>query len=243
MRDVQADYSLYSKVENIAGWLKKPAAFRTMDILAWQQKNQIEGGLLEIGVFCGKYFSLLLNSARAMRSPLLGIDTFQYAPTSRVLSEMAKLFGKESANQFILWNKDSTAVRAGEIETAIGRCRFISIDGAHDYESVFRDLVLAEQVVSFDGIIAADDFLNPLALGVNQALNAFLTQPRNIVPVAHIANKLFLAHRSRAAEYRSAIEEMCANGNEPASEDFRKRRGIGRHHIEQDFYGHKVILG
>jgi hypothetical protein len=128
------------------------------------------------------------------------------------------------------------------IEKATGKCRFISIDGAHDYETVFRDLILCEQVLGSGGIIAADNFLNPVAMGVNQAINAFLSQPRAVVPVAYTANKLFLAHRVRAEEYRTVIEEIFETGDEPFAAHFRKQRTHGRHHIEQMFHGSRVLL-
>jgi hypothetical protein len=236
-------YEVFTRVEKVAGWLTKPAAYFTIDILGWQEREKIKGGLLEIGVFCGKYFSLLMRSALATNAPILGIDTFQYNTKQRVLEELTGVLGKAAADKAVLWSLPSVAVSASDIEKEIGKCRFISIDGAHDYENVFRDLVLAEQILSIDGLIAADDFLNPLAIGVNQAINAFLFQPRAIVPVAYTANKLFFAHRARADEYRVVIEGFFERGDEQFAKRFREQRGHGRHHIEQEFYGSKVILG
>lgn len=237
------DYSFYSNVENIAGWLHRPAALRTMDILRWQESSGIRGGLLEIGVFCGKYFALLLNSARRASDPILGIDTFQYAPPSRVVKEMHGAFGEDLSSLFTLWSKRSDTVSASDISAKIGKCRFVSIDGSHDFDSVFLDLILAEDVLGYSGIVAVDDFLNPVAIGVNQAVNVYFAQPRTLVPVAFIANKLFLSHRSFADETRAEIEKMFASGQDPQSENFIKRRKNGRHHIEQEFYGNRIIIG
>jgi hypothetical protein len=52
---------------------------------------------------------------------------------------------------------------------------------------------LAEEVISKEGMVAIDDFLNPAAFGVNEAVNQFFLQPRNLVPWAYLPNKLFLA--------------------------------------------------
>jgi hypothetical protein len=246
MNDKAAAYTTYEivdKADKIAGWLKKPAALRTIDILTWQKARKINGSLLEIGVFCGKYFSLLVASALDNDEKALGIDTFQYAPQARITAELKKLFGEAGAERYTLWARNSSTVGAQEIRAAIGKPRFISVDGAHDYANVYRDLLLCDEVLSPAGIVAVDDFLNPLAIGVNQAVNQFLTTPRKLVPVAYIANKLFLAHCSIESEYRAAITDMLAAGDDPASEKFRERSDLGRHHIEQDFYGHKVILG
>lgn len=235
-------YPLYAKIEKIPGWLMKITAFRSMDILDWQAANNIKGNLMEIGVFCGRYLSLLLDSAIRHGDSVLGIDTFEFAPESRVRNEIHNVFGEKADHLLTLWNKQSSTILPNEIIPEIGRPRFISIDGAHDYENVFGDLTLSEQIVSKDGLIAVDDFLNPLALGVNAAVNQFLSRPRSVVPVAYVSNKLFLAHRSRENDYRQAFEEMIMACGEPQSLNFRDKILKGRHHVEQDFYGHKVLL-
>jgi LPS sulfotransferase NodH len=240
--DMSSHYDIYTRAEKIAGWLNKPAAYLTVDLLRWQEQNAIKGGVVEIGVFCGKYFSILADSAFREKSPLLGVDTFQYTNQKRVYTELEGVFGRNVEADVPLWKKSSLELRPGMIEKATGKCRFISIDGAHDYETVFRDLVLCEQVLANGGIIAADDFLNPVAMGVNQAINTFLSQPRAVVPVAYTANKLFLANRVRAEEYRTVIEEIFERGDEPFADHFRKQRSHGRHHIEQMFHGSRVLL-
>lgn len=231
------------KVEKIAGWLNKPAALTALHILKWQQDNKIEGSLLEIGVFCGKFFAILLSSGRNSGDKVLGIDTFEFAPPSRVIKEMDTVFGEDVSASFDLWQKRSDTVDAFEIESLIGRCRFVSIDGAHDYQSVYLDLVLSEKIVSPYGMVAVDDFLNPLTIGVNQAINRFLSQPRLLEPVGYIANKLLLAHRSKADEYRLLCEKLFADRGDQQSIDFIERRKNGRHHIEQEFHGKRLILG
>ena len=242
-QNVNSEHEFYEKVEKIAGWLNRPAALRTIHLLRWQKENKIKGGLLEIGVFCGKYFAILLDSGRRASDKVLGIDTFEFAPPARVFKEMQEIFNTDVSSSFNLWEKRSDHIDSTEIESAIGRCRFISIDGAHDYNSVYLDLLLAEKVLSASGIIAVDDFLNPLTIGVNQAVNTFLSQPRLVEPVGYIANKLFLSHRSRSNEYRVLFEEIFANGNDEQSINFVQRRKNGRHHIEQEFYGKRFILG
>lgn len=236
------DYELYTKIEAVQGWLHKVTAHRTIDILAWQVENGIAGNLMEIGVFCGRYFSILVNSAKSANNKVLGMDTFQFAPQQRVVDELDNIFGKGINEYYELWEGYSTRIDTHRIVNAIGYPRFISVDGAHDYENVYRDLVLVEQIISPDGIIAADDFLNPLTLGVNQAINAFLSTPRAVVPVAYISNKLFLAHRSRADDYRVAIEAMILEADDPQSANFREQIKHGRHHVEQDYWGHKVLI-
>jgi hypothetical protein len=210
------DYKLYERISNVPGWLNLVTAHRTIDILRWQLGNGITGSLMEIGIYCGRYFSILLNNAKASGSPVLGMDTFQFVSETRVLSEIAGIFG-DKIGDVRLWKGDSSRIGAAKIIAEIGNPRFVSVDGAHDYENVFRDLVLADEIISADGLVAADDALNPMTLGVNQAVNVFLSTPRNLVPVAYVSNKLFMAHRSRAADYRLAFEVAISGGDEPES--------------------------
>lgn len=235
-------YPIYAGIQEIAGWLNPVTGKRSIDILNWQAEQGIEGDLFEIGVFCGKYFAILLDNALRHGSHVLGVDTFEFSDQARVHSEMTGLFGQDVSAHYTLWQKPSSALSEAEVIERIGRPRFISIDGAHDVDNVYRDLTLCERLISADGVIAVDDFLNPLTLGVNQAVNLFLSTPRAVVPVAYIANKLFLAHAARAEDYRAAFEAAIASGAEPPSENFRKMRKKGRAHVEQPLFGHKVIL-
>ena len=236
-------YAICKKAEAIHGWLEPAAARRTVDILRWQETQAAPGNLMEIGVMCGKYFALLLDSALRRDDTVLGVDTFQYSRTARVDREMKGVFGKRAAGRYRLWERMSSTLTPDEVLAAIGQPRFISIDGAHDMENVFGDLELADAILPPHGIVSADDFLNPLTLGVNEAVNAFLSRPRRMVPVAFIANKLFLAHRAGADDARHAIEDMFRQGGDASADAFTARAGHGRHHVEQPLHGHPVLIG
>ncbi|MEM9318998.1 MAG: class I SAM-dependent methyltransferase [Pseudomonadota bacterium] len=236
-------FDICAKAAEIHGWLEPVTARRTVDILRWQEASGITGNLLEVGVMCGKYFSLLVDSALRQRNQVLGIDTFQYTNTARVDREMEKALGASAKDAYTLWECMSSMVSAQDILDQIGQPRFISVDGAHDYENVYNDMEMADALLAPNGIVAADDFLNPLTLGVNQAVNAFLSRPRRMVPVAFIGNKLFLAHRSEADGYRAAIEDIFRAGSDEAATGFINRASHGRHHIEQPLHGHPVLIG
>lgn len=242
LKSKKSEEPFYDKVEKIQGWLNPAAGRRTQDILEWQAAQGIKGNLFEIGVFCGKYFALLLESAIKHDGKVLGVDTFQFTSTERVDQEMDKLFGADAKDRYTLMKRASSTLTSEPVRKAIGRPRFISIDGAHDYENVFRDLEFCEDLVAPNGIISVDDFLNPLTLGVNQAVNAFYQKPRKVVPVAYVSNKLFLAHASHEDRYRKAFEQAIMKGDDPQSKHFRAMIEKGRDHVAQPFYGHEVLL-
>lgn len=85
-----------SIVEKIEGWLNRVASLRTMDLLACQESSEFEGPLLEIGVYNGKYFSVLARSAQRTGDRLLGIDTFQWESEAEVMASLAQ--SSETAN-------------------------------------------------------------------------------------------------------------------------------------------------
>src|ERR1700760_1930638 len=66
-------YDFYNNVVcNIPGWLHQGTAIRTMDMLEFQETHGVTGSLLEIGVMCGRYFSILIRSATRTGSRVVG---------------------------------------------------------------------------------------------------------------------------------------------------------------------------
>lgn len=230
---------LEAHVRRIPGWLEDYAAIRTMNMLDWQVQNGVTGPLFEIGVFAGRHFSLMLRSAIQQGDAIVGLDTFQWVTEDQVREHLGPI---DSRARFV--SGMSTNYTASELLGVIGdKPRFISIDGSHDCDDVFWDFTLAEQLLGAKGIISADDFLNPLTLGVNEAINKFFATPRNLSPFAYTSNKLFLCRPSMAAFYRNLFEEfVVADTREPQSAAFRERSTHGRHHIEQPLWGRAVLV-
>jgi hypothetical protein len=230
-------------VAPIPGWLHRGAAIRTMDMLAFQERSGVTGSLVEIGVDCGKYFSVLMRHTARTKSVALGIDTFQFVSVENVIEHLARVtahVGKPA----VLYRSLSSDCTASSVLAPIGeRPRFISVDGSHERDDVYWDLGLAEQLLGPGGIVAIDDFMNCLAFGVNEAAHLFFAKPRRLVPWAYIENKLFLADRSWAPRFRTMLEEtVMQDEGEPHSRAFRERLGKGRGLVEQKLWGALVLL-
>lgn len=229
-------------VGKIEGWLQRATSLRTMDILAYQEASEIEGPILEIGVYHGKYLSVLARSAQRMGDRVLGIDTFQFKTEAEVRESLSR--SPETADAKVdLWKCFSHECSPPNLISRMGgRARFISIDGSHEVPDVFLDLVLCEQVISTKGVIAVDDFINPVAFGVNEAVHKFFSTPRKVVPVAYIDNKLFLSHRAHAGHYRYTIERaIVEDETDVASIAFRERAAMARSLIEQKLWGELLL--
>lgn len=230
-------------VDRVDGWLERVTSMRTMDLLDFQESQGYRGALAEIGVYNGKYFTVLARSAQRMDDRLIGIDTFQWKSEDDVLSALASSDETRKARVELLRCYSHQCTPQNLIERMGGLARFISVDGSHEAPDVMLDLELSEQILTAEGVIAVDDFINPVAIGVNEGVHQFFARPRRVAPFAYVNNKLFLAHRAVAHMYRDFVEVAIARDEvESASQTFRERNTTSRHLVEQRLWGHAVIM-
>lgn len=200
-------------VDPIQGWLYPFAAIRTLDLLEWQENHEVTGSVFEIGVFCGKYFSTLLHSANNTNSPAAGLDTFEHVPPNQVID----LLGRNGANsdRIKFLEGKSTDFSVDQMKDALGGvpARFISVDGSHEKADVSYDLRASDELLADRGIIAADDFLNCLCMGVTEAVIDHLRASKTLVPFAYIPNKLLMCRPGMADHYTEIL--IDANANDP----------------------------
>jgi hypothetical protein len=238
-----------SVVERIEGWLDRYAAVRTIDLLHFQEAGGVRGPVYEVGLYHGKYFVVLLRSAVRTGDRCVGIDSFDYVPREqfdRDFAEQARLadLGRIGPVDIRILDGPSRAWSDVHILAALGAAaRFISIDGSHEHDDVLWDLQIAGRLLSEAGIIAADDYLNPACLGVNEAINRYLIATPDVVPFANVANKLFLARPSWAEHYREQLERcIIAEQTEPRSEFYRQQIATGgRRNVEPILFGRRVM--
>jgi hypothetical protein len=212
-----------------------------MDLLDWQEHNDLTGPILEIGVFAGRYLSVLLRAAKRKNERVVGIDTFEWVSEKCVIKNLHHAVPEVSA---ILVKRRSVECDVNWLrKLLLAPPRFVSIDGSHEAEDVLWDLDITDQLLAPQGIVAVDDFLNPLALGVNQAVNYFFSTPRQLAPVAYIANKLFLTRPPLAATVRGVIEAtIAADDVEPRSRSFRQQLANARHNVEVKFWDMPLLV-
>jgi hypothetical protein len=238
-------YTFWNEVvDPIQGWLLRPAAIHTMDILEDQVRLGVTGSLLEIGVFGGKYFSVLARYGGRTDSVVLGIDPFTLVERAKAEAAIAPAVSGDPA-KVILHQGYSGDYDADEILAMLGgaRARFISVDGSHDRDDVFYDLGLAEALVAPGGVVAVDDFLNYVTPGVNEAIFAFYATPRRLVPFAFIRNKLFLTSKRWAQRYRSMLKDkMLKDEVEEHSRFFRARLDRDPALAEGMYWGSKTLM-
>jgi hypothetical protein len=236
------DYEyLRAFVHPLPGWLIDYAAIRILDLLAWQEQNAMHGPLFEIGVYHGRSLALMLRSALRAKERVVALDTFQFVPLDTVKTGVAPIADPES----IVWlQTSSTLCSSRQLLHVLGADpRFISIDGSHECDDVFWDLRLAEDMLAARGLVAVDDFMNMVAMGVNVGVHKFFATPRNLAPFAYTCNKLFLCRPQLAPSYRHAFEQMVvADQVEPLSASFRQSSATNRSLVEQTLWGKSLVV-
>jgi hypothetical protein len=173
---------------------------------AFQELN-INPSVIEIGVCKGVNLKNILSSMNSKSSVLIDqwipYSPFKDAPSGSDLYKAgSKYFGgpvdnpetyenlfkycqAEFPNSLIL-RKDSMSAAADLKEKNI-KFDFIYIDGGHLYEEVYADLIAYESILSENGILMLDDFINSEEgkmqnLGVVQAVLDFLKNNKNYQP-------------------------------------------------------------
>jgi len=234
-----------TKLNEVEGWCLHDAALLTVALMESQTRLGFDSTILEIGVYKGKYLSVLYNRARRTSQRVLGIDTFQYSSHDDVNSTFTRLFG--SIDYLSLVTCDSSRLVPARLMEMLGgrRASFISVDGDHAASGVRADLILLSQVLGEGGIIAVDDLLNPRAIGVSEGFYRFFIERReqSLRPFAYCANKMFLAKAPHDETYKKAIEALLGEmANLPMVEEFNRQLQVGRHIVEQELLGSKVLI-
>jgi len=226
----------------LEGWLLEQDALVTAFLLRLQESSSGRLPLLEIGVYAGKYLTLLMASAARTGARTLGIDTFQFKDRANVMAGLQAVV-PDLMPCLTLHSGSSRQLQPADVLATLGeRPRFVSIDGSHEYADVLHDLRLADAVLDATGVVAVDDFLNPLTLGVNRAVNVFMESRPALAGVACGVNKLFLARHDMACRYRDHLERHLMATPARYGELFRTQLATWRGLVEQDFFGGPCLL-
>ncbi len=156
----------------VDGWFKARSHAIWDILLRVQQERGIGGHLFEIGVWHGKS-AAVLACFRADGEVLALIDPDM--PDDAIGRSFAAVGVELDRAHHLL-----VAKRSSEISILKDFCdlersvRFMHIDGAHTAADVYRDLKLADDLVSEDGICSVDDFLSAWYPQVTQAVYEYL---------------------------------------------------------------------
>jgi predicted O-methyltransferase YrrM len=157
------DGYLAARYEHVPGMSSRFAAAICGHVIRRQTERGIEGDVVEIGTFTGRFF-IAMALGLASGEQALGIDRFDW-PDQTVHAELLRHCAAAGLprESFATWKTDSRTVTAAELRAKLGgrSARFVHIDGEHTAECLRSDLELAHAVLHPNGVIALDDMLHP----------------------------------------------------------------------------------
>src|SRR5215218_153441 len=224
-------------MDQIEGWVSPVAIRASRFLMQFQRARGLSGDLLEIGVYHGRYFFPLCQEL-GPREIAVAIDIFQ-PPFEKdplrgdyvTFREHQRAFARNT--RVYVLEQDTLALTANRILVNTGDdadphpFRFISIDGAHDYEHALHDLMLAHTMLATGGIVALDDWApegNEQWPDVARAEVAFQAlHPGSLLHIGSIPNKLLLTNNAFwMREYQTILRDWRDNDeytNDGAAQD------------------------
>lgn len=193
----------------VQGWFSPEAARLISMFDEFQQQHGIEGNIFEIGVHHGKssiFFSHLLRPAENLHICDLfgeaGNVSRSGSGDEEVFRTNMQRFGLKPAAAY------HKCLSSNLTSDLVGiNYRIFHVDGGHNPDEAFGDMVLAASVLNEQGLIIVDDPFRVEWPGVTEAIVKFLEKYPDFEPVAVGFNKFVIARRTVAADYKKFIAE------------------------------------
>ncbi len=152
---------------DIKGWLE-PEEGRKLAELANGKR------VLEIGSYCGRSTVCMARTAEHVTA----VDFFD-GPEAPMYMETAEEFDKSILRHGV----SGKVTKCRPEEELTGEFDFAFIDGAHDYESVSRDIEKVSAVLAPDGLIAFHDYRGGIDPGVDKAVDELLASGGQMISI------------------------------------------------------------
>lgn len=201
-------------LDKIPGWLSPTARVLTAILIDLQRERGDVTGVLELGVYKGKYLSVLTRCVQGLNVPVVGVDAFLERPKRKLTAvhrssaerqiheAIASITGEPS--QAVLIASYTQDVDLGTLmKIATNRFSFISVDAGHDASDLVTDMEIADRALSPKGITAVDDVYNETTPGVAEGFFRYFqrTPEVNLAPFATGGNKVFMCRREQHDAY------------------------------------------
>ncbi|MBC9729135.1 class I SAM-dependent methyltransferase [Streptomyces sp. TRM68367] len=187
------------ELSDVPGWFPPLDQVLFTWFLERQEKQGMEGDLLELGAYMGKS-AILLGHHLQDGEKFTVCDLFESdAPDEHNKAESTKSYSSLTQQAFernylsfhdALPRVIQAPSSVVEKEVEPGTCRFVHIDASHLYEHVHGDIGAARDILKPEGIVVLDDFRSEHTPGVSVATwEAVLN--RGLRPVCLSTQKLY----------------------------------------------------
>jgi hypothetical protein len=157
--------------KEVEGWFYPKDIIIMHGILKELQRPK--GDVCEIGVAYGK--SAIAISQFIGNNNFYLYDLFS-EESKNIAASNIKKFGNDSN---LIWRLENTTELRTDDIVFENELRFLHIDGCHEHSAVLSDLILFNNKMKDDGIIALDDFQDQEYPGVNSAVFEFSLSAMN----------------------------------------------------------------
>jgi len=207
-------------VDTIHGWFVWKHICPLLELVNNIQK---EGNILEIGVHNGKSFipmlTLLRDNEIAVAVDVFEDQQFNYdnsgcGSSIMLMNNIKKVYSEDEIfDKIKIIKNDSTKMNSDNYlnYTNGGKYRIISIDGCHTKSATLIDLKNAIKILSDDGIIILDDYLNHVWPGVKFGIDTFMEENNNYRLVYLYANKFIICHKENYTKYINILGNLEGN--------------------------------
>lgn len=171
------------------------------------------GGAMEIGIHHGQLY-LALNQMISPEFKSYAIDVFDRQDlnidNSGIGSKHKFMF---NLNEYDRHQGTNTNIIEGDstdlaIFNNVEKCHYISVDGGHTPEHVINDLSVACKIVTNNGVVIVDDYLNHWWPSVTEGIYKYLMTTPTLVPFATSANKMWMCKLSFKRQYFEYIHSI-----------------------------------
>lgn len=160
------------KLYSIEGWFSPASHALFSFFLDYQNENKVNGNLGEIGVWHGKSATIICKKVKENQNIFL-IDPFLLNVKEIVLRNIDKVCLEIPKNLILMNGISDDFVKISNFTQLHNSFRFFHIDGCHTGTNIYRDLSLADKLISSDGIVVIDDYFNLSYPQITEALYKF----------------------------------------------------------------------
>ncbi len=196
------------KLFNMEVWFSPASHAMFSFLLDYQNENKINGNLGEIGVWKGKSASIICKKVVDEQNIFL-IDPFLANAKETILRNIDKICLEIPKNLVLMNGISDDFVKISNFSQLQNSFRFFHIDGCHTGTNVFRDLSLANKLISSDGIVVVDDFFNVTYPQITEAIYRFCQlNPYSFRIFCIGFNKAYLCRAESFSKYYSCITNL-----------------------------------
>ena len=170
-------------------------------LFSFQERNQINGNLFEIGTWKGRSAAALTLHCRQGERVVLCdfmLDDLNVVTNLETLGFNARCITPIA--------KRSSELKPSDLAGLERTVRWFHIDGDHSAEMTYLDLKVADRILSDEGVVVVDDFFNARYVSVAWATFSYLSNQRHSFRLFLAGdNKGYLCRPHATRKYREHV--------------------------------------